>query len=149
MKQHFTSKSNLTGIVTANPPQRNCSVYNETHYGNFEIGSTLANHLHVFDETFEFLANLEPADDSPIISDGEIFPEFPAHDINKDFWSYIYTEDSNEDIFLNSLNITFQDCVKIEKYTRNQSDCSLWSELRKPRITSSKCHRIFICQRNF
>ena len=58
LKQHFTSKNNLTGIVAVNPPQRNCLVYNETHYGNFEIGSTL-----VFDETFEFLANLEPADD--------------------------------------------------------------------------------------
>ena len=70
LKQHFTSKSNLTGIVAANSPQRNCSVYNETHYGNFEIGSTLANNLHVFDETVEVLPNLEPADDSPVISDG-------------------------------------------------------------------------------
>ena len=105
LKQHFTSKSNLTGIVAANPPQRNCSVYNEIHYGNFEIVSTLANHLRVFDETFEFLANLEPADDSPIISDGEtILPEIPTYDINKDFWSYIYNGDSNEETFLNSLN---------------------------------------------
>ena len=145
LKQHFTSKSSLTGIVAVNPPQRNCSVYSETHYGNFEIGSTLANHVCVFDETFEFLANLEPADDSPVISDGEIiFPEIPAYDIIKDFWSYIYTGDSNEETFLNSLNITFQDCVKIEKDTRNQSDCSLWFELLKPRITSSKSHRIFI-----
>ena len=29
--QHYTSKSNLTGIVAGNPPQRNLSVYNETH----------------------------------------------------------------------------------------------------------------------
>ena len=70
LKQHFTSKSNLTGIVAANLPQRYCSVYNETCYGNFEIGSTQANRLRVFDETFEFLTNLEPADDSPVISDG-------------------------------------------------------------------------------
>ena len=49
LKQHFTSKRNLTRIVAANPLQRNCSVYDETHYGNFEIGSTLANHLRVFD----------------------------------------------------------------------------------------------------
>ena len=78
------------------------------HYGNFQIGSTLANHLRVFYETFEFLTNLEPADDSPIISDGEIiFPEIPVYDINKDFWSYIYTGGSNEETFLNSLNITF------------------------------------------
>ena len=89
--KHFTSKTNLAGIVPANLPQRNCSVYSETHYGNFEIGSTLANHLHVFDKTFEFLVYLEPADDSPVISDGEIiFPEIPAYDINKEFWSYIY-----------------------------------------------------------
>ena len=27
LKQHFTSKSNLTGIAAANPPQGNCSVY--------------------------------------------------------------------------------------------------------------------------
>ena len=108
----------MTGIVGANPPQRNCSVYNEAHYDNFKIGSTLANHLRVFDETFEFLANLEPADDSPVIGDVEIiFPEIPAYNINKDFWSYIYTGDSNEETFLNSLNITFQDCVKIEKNT--------------------------------
>ena len=149
LKQHFTSKSNLTGIVAANPPQRNCSVYNETHYGKF--GSTLANQLRVFlMKLLIFLANFKPADDSPVISDGEIiFPEIPAYDINKDFWSYVYTGDSNEETFLNSLNITFQDCVKIEKDTRNQSDCSLWFELRKPCITSSKCHRIFIRQRNF
>ena len=150
LKQHFTSKSNLTGVVGVNPPQRNCSVYNETHYSNFEIDSTLANHLCVFDETFEFFVNLEPADDSPIISDGEIiFPEIPAYDINKDFWNYIHTGDNNEETFLNSLNITFQNCVKIEKDTRNQSHCSLWFHLRKPRITSSKCHRIFIRQRSF
>ena len=150
LKQHFTSKSNLTGIATANPPQRNCSVYNEIHYGNFEIGSTLANHLRVFDETFEFLASLEPEDDSPVISDAEIiFPEIPGYDINKDFWSYIYTGGSNEETFLNSLNITFEDCVKSEKDTRNQSDCSLWFELRKPHITSRKCHRRFIRQRSF
>ena len=124
------------------------ALYTEMHYGNFQIGSTLANHLRVFDETFEFLTNLEPADDSPIISDGEIvFPEIPVYDINKDFWSYIYTGGSNEETFLNSLNITFQDCVKIEKDTRY--DCSLWSELHKPRITSSKCDRILIHQRNF
>ena len=145
LKQHFTSKSNLTGIVAVNPPQRYCSVYNETRYGNFGIGSTLANHLHVFDETFEFLANLEPADDSPVISDDEIiFPEIPAYDINKDFWSYIHTADSNEETFLSSQNITFEDCVKIEKDTRTQSYCSLWFELRTPRITSSKFHRILI-----
>ena len=103
----------MTGIVAAKPPQRNCSAYNEAHYGNFEIGSTLANHLRVFNENFEFLANLQPADDSPVISDGEIiFHEIPAYDINKDFWSYIYTGDSNEETFLNPLNITFQDCVK-------------------------------------
>ena len=149
LKQHFPSESNLTGIVAANLPQRNCSVYNETHV-NFEIGSILANHLRVFDETFEFLANLELADDSPVISDGEIkFPEIPAYDINKDFWSYIYTGDSNKKPFLITVHVTFQDCVKSEKDTRNQSDCSLWFELRKPRITSSKGHRIFICQRNF
>ena len=51
-EQHFTFKSNLTWIAAANPPQRNCSVYNETHYGNFDIGSNLANYLRVFDETF-------------------------------------------------------------------------------------------------
>ena len=97
LKQHFTSKSKLTGIFAANPPQRNCSVYSETHYGNFEIGSTLANHLRV---TFEFLANLEPASDSPVISDREIiFCQIPAYNINKDFWSYIYTEDSNKGNF--------------------------------------------------
>ena len=137
--------------MAANPPQkRNCSVYNERHYGSFEIGLTLANHSRVFDESFEFLANLEPADDSLDISDGEIiFPEIPAYDINEDFWSYIYTGDSNAETFLNSLNITFQDCVKIEKDTRNQSECSLWFELRKPRITSSKRHRMSIRQRNF
>ena len=92
LKQHFTSKSNLKAIVGANPPQRNCSlyIYNETHYGNFKIGSTLAKHLHAFYETFEFLANVEPANDSSVISDGEIiFPKIPAYDINKDFWSYI------------------------------------------------------------
>ena len=96
-----------------------------------------------YDETFEFLANLEPADDSPVISDGEIIiPEIPAYDINKDFWSYIYSRDSNEETFLNSHNITFQDCVKIEKDTRTHSDCSMWFELCKPRITSGICHRI-------
>ena len=53
LKQHFTYKSNLIGIVAANPPQRNCCVYNEIHYGNFEIGSTLANPIKLaFDETF-------------------------------------------------------------------------------------------------
>ena len=51
LKQHFSSKTNLTRIVAANPSQRNCHAYNETHYDNFEIGSTLANHLRVFDET--------------------------------------------------------------------------------------------------
>ena len=107
-KQHFTSKSNLTEIAAANPPQRNCSVHDETHYSNFEIGSTLANHLRVFDETFEFLANLEPRDHSPVTNDGEIiFPENSAYDTNKNFWSYIYTRDSNEETCLNTLNITF------------------------------------------
>ena len=77
------------------------------------------------------------------------FPEIPAYNIDKGFWSYIYTGDSNEETFLNSLNITFQDCVKIEKDTRNQSDFSSWFELSKFRITSSICHRIFIRQRNF
>ena len=97
-----------------------------------------------------FLANLQTVGDSAVISDGEIkFPEIPTHDINKDFWSYIYTRDSNEETFLNSLNITFQDCVKIEKDTRNQSDYSLWFELRKPRITFNTCHRVLISQRNF
>ena len=116
LKQHFVSKSNLTGIAAANPSQRNCSIYNESHYGNYDISSTLANHLRVFDESLEFLANLEPADDSPVICDGEIiFPEIPAYDINKDFWSCIYTGDSNKETFLNSLIITFQDCVEIEK----------------------------------
>ena len=76
----------MTGIVAANPPQRNLSVYSETHYGDFEIGSTLANHLRLFDEIFDFLANAEPADDSSIISDVEIiFPKIPAYGINKDF----------------------------------------------------------------
>ena len=72
LKQYFTSKNNFTGIVSANSPQRNCSIYNETYYGNFEIGSTLGNQLRIFDGTFEFLVKLEPANDSPIISDGEI-----------------------------------------------------------------------------
>ena len=78
----------------------------------------------MFDESFEFLANLEPANDSSVISDGEIFPEIPACDINEGFWSYIYSGHSHEDTFPNSLDITFQDCIKIEKDTRNQSDCS-------------------------
>ena len=65
------------------------------------------------------------------------------------FLSYIYTGDSNKETFLNSLNITFQDCVKIGKDTRSQSDCYLWCQLRKPHITSSKCHRLFTCWRNF
>ena len=96
------------------------------------------------------MANLEPADDSPTISDGEIiFPEIPAYNINKVFWSYIYIGDSNKETYPNSQKITFQDCVKIEKDTRNQSDCSLLFELCKPRIISSKCHRIFIRQKNF
>ena len=96
------------------------------------------------------MSNLEPADHSPVISVGEIkFPEIPAYDINKDIWIYIYTGDSNEETFLNSLSINFQDCVKIEKDARSQSDYFLWFELRKPCITSSKCHRIFIRQRNF
>ena len=95
------------------------------------------------------MANLEPANDSSVISDGEIiFPEILAFDINKEIWSYIYTGDSYEETFLNSLNVTFQDCVKIEKDTRNQNDFSLWFDLRKPHITSSKCHGIFIRQRN-
>ena len=148
LKQHFTYKSNLTETVATNPPQGNCSVYNETHYGNFETGSTPANHLRVFDQTFEFLADLEAAYDSPVISDGElIFPEILACNILKDFWNYIYNGDSNEEIFLSSLNITFQNCVKIEKDTKNRSDCSSWFELCNPRITSSKCHSIFIRQR--
>ena len=93
------------------------------HYGNFEIGSILTNHLRAFDETFEFLGNLEPTEDSPVISYSEIiFPEIQAYVVNKDFWSYIYTGDSNEKNFLNSLNIIFQDCVKIESDTRNHSD---------------------------
>ena len=37
---------------------------------------------------------------------------------------------SNEGTFLNSLYLTPQDCVKVEKDTRNQSDCSLRLELR-------------------
>ena len=128
--------------------QGNCSVYNETHYGNFKTGSTLANYLRVFDETFVILANLEAAYDSFVISHGElIFSQISACNIIKDFWNYIYTGDSNEEIFLGSLNITFQNCVKIEKDTRNWSDCSLWFELCNPRITSSKCHSIFIRQR--
>lgn len=49
LKYHFASKSNLTGTVTTNPPQTNCSVFSETHYGSFMTGSTLANHLRVFD----------------------------------------------------------------------------------------------------
>ena len=96
------------------------------------------------------MENLEPADDSRVISDGEIiFPEILAYHNNKDFWSYIYTGDSNEETFLNSLNIIFQNCVKIEKDTRKQSECSLQFELRKPQSTSSIRHRIFIRQRNF
>ena len=97
------------------------------------------------------MPNLEPADDSPVISYGEIkFLEIPAYDINKDFWSNIYTGDSNEETFHSSLNsLIFQDCVKIEKHTRNQSDCSLSFRLRKPHITSSIFPRIFISQRNF
>ena len=54
-----------------------------------------------------------------------IFSEIPAYDINKDFWSYIYTGGSNKDTFLNSLNLNLLDCVKAEKDTRNQTDCSL------------------------
>ena len=81
---------------------------------------TLTNHLRLSDEVFEFLANLKP-DDPPVISDGEIL----AYDINKDFLSYIYTGDSNEDIFLHSLSITFQGSIKMERNTRNHSDCSL------------------------
>ena len=45
--------------------------------------------------------------------------------------------------------MTFYKCVKNEKDTGNQSDCSLWFGLRKPGITSSKCHRIFLRQRIF
>ena len=125
-------------IVAANLSQRILSVCNETHYGNFEIGSTLSNHLCVFDKTSEFLANLEPTDDSLVLSDGEIiFPEILAFDINKCFCIYIFAGDSNEETFLNSLNITFQYSVKNLKYTRNQSHCSLRFELCKPHITSS------------
>ena len=66
---------------------------NETHY------STLF-HLRVFDEHFEFLANLELVDDSPVISAGEIiFPEILAYNINKNFCSHTYTGDSNEGNF--------------------------------------------------
>ena len=84
---------------------------------------------------------------TPVISNGEkIFPEIPANEINEDFWSYIYTGGLNEEAFLNWLNITFQDCVQFEKDTKNQSDCSLWFELRKPHNFSSTCHRIFIRQ---
>ena len=91
LKQSFTSISNLKGVVAAKTSQRNCCVYNETHYGNFEIRSTLANHLRVFHEMFEFLANLEPADDSLVISDGEIkFLEIPAYDINRFLELYLY-----------------------------------------------------------
>ena len=91
LKQISTSKSNLKGVVAEKILKSNCSVYNETHYGNFEIGSTLANHLRVFNETFEFLANLEPADHSLVISDGEIkFPEIPAYDINRFLELYLY-----------------------------------------------------------
>ena len=49
------------------------------------------NHVRVFDETFEFLANLEPVYDPPVISDREIkFLKIPAYDIKKDIWSYIF-----------------------------------------------------------
>ena len=109
---------------------------------------TLTNHLRLLDQVLEFLTNFKP-DDPPVISDGEIlFPKILAYDINKDFLSYIYTGDSNEEIFLHSLNITFEGSIKMERNTRNQSDCSLWFELHKPRITSSICQRIFLCQRN-
>ena len=96
------------------------------------------------------MANLEPADDSSVISDGEIiFPEIPTFDINKDFWSYIYTGDSNEETILSSLYIMLYITLYNLHYIRNQNDCSLWFELRKPRINSSICHRIFISQKNF
>ena len=66
------------------------------------------------------LANLEQAYDSPVISDGEIiFSEIPGYNFNKGFSSYIYTGGINEETFLNSLNITSHDCVKIEKDIRN------------------------------
>ena len=100
-------------MIVANPPKRNCSVHNGAHYGNFEIGSTLANHVHVFDETFEFCVNFELADDSLVVSDGEIiFPEIPAYNSNRDFWSYIYIGDSNEETFPNSLSIIFSGMCK-------------------------------------
>lgn len=86
---------------------------------------TLTNHLRLFDEVFEFLTNLKP-DDPPVISHGEIlFRKILAYGINKDFLGYIYTGDSNEEIFLHSLNITFQGSIKMERSTRKQSDCSL------------------------
>ena len=42
LKQHFTFRNNLVEIVAANPPQRKCSVYNETYYGNFDPNKPLA-----------------------------------------------------------------------------------------------------------
>ena len=84
------------------------------------------------------------------ISDRDrMFYEIPAYDVNKDCLSYLYTRDGKEDSFLMLLSITSQNSMKLQKDTRSQSDCSLWFELRKLRITFSACHKIFIPPRNF
>ena len=82
LKKHFKFTFNLAGIFAVNTPQRNCSVYNKRPCGNIEIRSTIANHLRVFHEIFQFLENLELADDSPIIGHGEIiFLKIPAFNL--------------------------------------------------------------------
>ena len=50
---------------------------------------------------------------------------------------------------MDSLKVTFQQCLSLEKESRKQSGSQLWFDLRKNRLTSSICHKVFIRKRNF
>ena len=88
------------------------------------------------------------ADKDNFATENVTFPDLPIMFFEKSDMKLSLT-DQQQINYISSIFLTKEDVIRIERDTVKQSDCKLWFELRKGRITSSVCHRIFIRKRNF
>ena len=120
-----------------------------TKYGEFVVGSPLSFHLAPIELNHTYVTNILGLP-SPVYS---TFPFVPLplafHPDDHDAFPTDWLLNEHEIRFLRKLELTQEQSYQMEQATITQSQCDLWFEQRKHRITSSKAHSIFTRKRNF
>ena len=107
------------------------------------IGSPLSYQLLPLEENFKIITNLSKVNYVAFIN--QTFSDLPLSSLDyEDRWDLSQEEKG----FLDTLNISMQKSLEVEKLTRKQRENKLWFRYKEKRIIkSSVAHRIFIRQK--